>query len=83
MKTATVRQLRTAFPSVLNWIENGNHVEISRHGRIVARLLPPALKRAGKVKMPDFAARLRTIHGEKVISTEKAEAILSDNKGRF
>jgi hypothetical protein len=31
--------------------------------------------------MPDFAAWLKKIHGEKVISAEEAQAILDENKG--
>jgi hypothetical protein len=36
-----------------------------------------------KWKMPDFIARLKKIHGAKVISAEEAEAILDENRGRF
>jgi hypothetical protein len=32
--------------------------------------------------MPDFAARLKKIHGNKEISAENAQAILDENKGR-
>jgi hypothetical protein len=51
--------------------------------RIVARLVPDRPKSAAKVRMPDFAARLKKIHGKKVVGAEDAQAIHDENKGRF
>ena len=69
MKTATVRQLRHDFGSVLNWVEDGEEVEISKRGRVVARLTPPRQKSSRMLKTgrPDFAARLKRIFGNKVL----------------
>jgi prevent-host-death family protein len=68
MKTATVRQVRHDFSTVLDWVAEGEHVEISKRGKIVALLSPPpAPKRARAKKRPDFAARLKRIYGEKVL----------------
>ena len=36
-----------------------------------------------KARLPDFAARLKKIHGEKVISAAGARAILDENKGQY
>ena len=41
MKTATVRQIRNAFPSVLRYIRNGESVAITSRKKIVATLVPP------------------------------------------
>jgi prevent-host-death family protein len=70
MKTATVRQLRRDFGSVLNWVEEGETVSISKRGKTVALLSPPprALLNRGP-KRPDFAARLKRIYGDKFFST--------------
>jgi len=66
MKTATVRQLRHDFGSVLNWVEEGEAVGISKHGKLVALLSPPPPdRRRGRGKRPDFAARLKRIYGDK------------------
>jgi prevent-host-death family protein len=68
MKTATVRQVRHDFSTVLDWVAEGEHVEISKRGKIVALLSPPpAPKPARAKKRPDFAARLKRIYGEKVL----------------
>ncbi len=68
MKTATVRQLRHNFGSVLNWVEEGEAVKISKRGRIIALLSPPPVPKPGKArKRPDFAGRLKRIYGNKVL----------------
>lgn len=69
MKTATVRQIRHDFGTVLGWVEDGEHVEISKRGRIVALITPPPPnKTTGPRKRPDFAARLKRIYGDQVFS---------------
>jgi antitoxin (DNA-binding transcriptional repressor) of toxin-antitoxin stability system len=52
MKTATVRQLRTAFPRIESLLAEGDTVTITKRKKVVARLSPPP--RAGK---PNFAKR--------------------------
>jgi antitoxin (DNA-binding transcriptional repressor) of toxin-antitoxin stability system len=59
MKTATVRDLRNAFPQVARWIEEGECVEITRSGKPFARLAPVAPTETSNVPMPDFLGRLR------------------------
>ncbi len=51
--------------------------------RVIARLVPEKCAARTKMKMPDFAARLKTIHGKKVLPADAAAAILADNKGRY
>jgi prevent-host-death family protein len=68
MKRATIRQIRHDFGTVLNWVEGGEEVEISKHGQVVALITPPpARKPTGPRKRPDFAARLRRIYGDQVL----------------
>ena len=63
MKTATVRQVRHDFGSVLNWIEEGEQVKILKRGKIVALMLPPPIMRKPRAKKrPDFAQTMRTAH---------------------
>ena len=40
MKTATVRELRNQYRSVLGWVEAGEEVAISKRGKVIARLVP-------------------------------------------
>jgi prevent-host-death family protein len=68
MKTATLRKLRHDFGSVFAWVEEGEPVEISKRGKIIAILAPPPRpKRAKAKKRPDFAARLKRIYGDRVL----------------
>ena len=68
MKTATVRQIRHDFGTVLHWVEDGEQVEVSKRGKIVALITaPPAPKPVRPKKRPDFAARLKRIYGDKVL----------------
>jgi antitoxin (DNA-binding transcriptional repressor) of toxin-antitoxin stability system len=69
LKTATVTQLRRGLGRVLNWIEDGESVFISRRGINVALLSPPlSTKPRQRKKRPDFAARLKRIFDNKVFS---------------
>jgi antitoxin (DNA-binding transcriptional repressor) of toxin-antitoxin stability system len=65
MKTATVRELRGQFPRLLGWLQAGETVAISRRGRVVARLVPPAAEKSEAVRLPDFAAQRRAILGNR------------------
>ena len=68
MKTANVRQLRHAFGSVMEWVAEGQQVEIVKKGKVVALLSPPPKAAARKkIKLPDFAARQKRIFGDKVL----------------
>jgi len=58
MKTATVRDLRNAFPQVAQWIEEGECVEITRSGKPFARLEPIGNSASVPLVMPDFLARM-------------------------
>ncbi len=80
MKIATLRQLRHDFGSVLAWVEQGEAVEISKRGRIIALLSPPPQRNSGKPKKrPDFAARLKRIYGDKVLP---GNSVLEDRESR-
>jgi prevent-host-death family protein len=74
MKTATVRTLRNDYARLLRRVETGEEIAISRHGRVVARLVPAAtaklkidwassaasrLPRAGKPLTAAASAKLR------------------------
>jgi len=82
MKSATVRQLRHDFGTVLTWVEAGEPVEISKRGKVVALMTPPPPpSRARSTKRPDFAARLKRRDGDRVIPARAMNEILDFNKG--
>ena len=82
MKTATVRQIRHDFGTVLNWVEEGEQVEVSKRGKIVALITPPPPPtRCRAKKPPDLAARLKLRDGNRVISASVMDDILEYSKG--
>ncbi|HEV3272067.1 MAG TPA: hypothetical protein VGZ93_07795 [Candidatus Methylacidiphilales bacterium] len=58
MKTATLRELRTRYAVVMKWIEAGEKVKISRHGKVIARLVPEKPKALRKVDDSFLSSRL-------------------------
>ena len=82
MKTATIRQVRHDFGTVLEWVGEGEQVKISKRGKIVALLSPPpAAKPPRARKRPDLAARLKMRDGGHVIAARAMSDILDYNKG--
>jgi antitoxin (DNA-binding transcriptional repressor) of toxin-antitoxin stability system len=81
MKTATVRDLRTKFPVLARWMEDGEKIEITRRGRVVAHLTPAGSARTRKPERPDILKRLHKIYGDYVMPEAEARAILDYNKG--
>jgi antitoxin (DNA-binding transcriptional repressor) of toxin-antitoxin stability system len=84
MKMASIRQVRHDFGTVLDWIEEGEQVQISKRGKVVALLSPPpVMKRTRARKRPDFAARLKMRDGSRVIAAQVMNDILHENKGEY
>jgi antitoxin (DNA-binding transcriptional repressor) of toxin-antitoxin stability system len=82
MKTATIRQVRHDFSTVLDWVGEGEQVQISKRGKIVALLSPPPAAKAPPArKRPDLAARLKIRDGGRVIEARAMNDILDYNKG--
>jgi len=79
MKTATVRDLRYNFPQVEAWLSGGEEIELTKRGRVVGRIVPEMVK-PRKIKMPDFAARVKATCGGRKINMA---AILDHNKGPY
>lgn len=75
MKTATVRDLRNRFPRVAAWIEEGEPVEITRAGKVFARLVPATPEKPRPFKMPDIMARLNRTWGKRTFSAKEVAAL--------
>jgi len=78
MKRASVRDLRYAFKKVERLLRQGQEVEITKRRRVIARLVP---ENPVPATTPDFAARLRTIYGDRVLSVSGAD-LLTDDRSR-
>jgi antitoxin (DNA-binding transcriptional repressor) of toxin-antitoxin stability system len=74
MQTATVADLRNHFRRVSAYLENGESVDITRRGRVVARLVP-AVEKPKKLVKPDIMARLRETYGNRILTTAEVKEL--------
>ena len=80
MKTATVRELRNDFPRIEAWVHEGESINISKRGKIIATLIP-ALGASALPQPPpkvDIMARLRETWGDRVFTMEQVAAMRAD-----
>lgn len=83
MHTLTVRDLRYDFAKVEAWLADGQEIEITKHGKPIARLSPPRSP-GGPAKFDAEAhmRRLKETWGDRVFSAEEVremrEAELGD-----
>ena len=77
MKTVTVRELQQNIRRVLDRVERGESVEVTRRRRPIALLSPIA--RPGKpAPWPDLEERTREVFGSRVFSPGLSEQIIRD-----
>jgi antitoxin (DNA-binding transcriptional repressor) of toxin-antitoxin stability system len=82
MKTATVADLRNNFRRISALIEGGESVDITRRGRVVARLVPPVSPKRKLVK-PDFMAQLKEVWGDRVFTDAEVKAMREAELGNL
>ncbi len=78
MKTASIRQVRNDFGTVLHWVAEGEEVTVLNRTRPVARILPPRPHVQAAVRIPDFSARTKAIFGNQ--RTRAVEALLKERE---
>ena len=71
MKTATVRDLRNRFSRVAAGIAEGEPVEITKAGKLFARLVPAPAAKPRKLVKPDIMAQLKETWGDRVFSAKE------------
>ena len=75
MKTVTVREVQHRLGSLLDRVERGEPLTITRRGRVVARLVPASARR-GRVEWPDFEARMKRLFPDGPPSGEPASDLI-------
>ncbi len=61
MKTASVREIQHHLSRVLEWVEGGEEVEVTRRKKVVARIVPAEDPEKKQPEWPDFEARLKEL----------------------
>jgi antitoxin (DNA-binding transcriptional repressor) of toxin-antitoxin stability system len=84
MKTASVRQLRNAFPSVLRLILNGESVAITSRRKVVATLSPPMVEAPKRPlrRWANLEGRLAELRGQPMLPQSGAD-LLGQERDRF
>jgi prevent-host-death family protein len=82
MKTATVRELRNHYRSVLGWVEAGEEVTISKRGKVIARLVPEKPK-SKQVDWAQSAALLMKREALPVLTAAQSKSLFADSQGIF
>ena len=81
MRTATVADLRNDFRRLSALIDEGETVEITKRGKVFARLVPAVDAPSGKMK-PDWAGQIKEAWGNRVFtSAEVAEMRRAELEG--
>ena len=79
MKTATVRDLRNQFARLSAWITEGETIEITKGGKVFARLVPASRKQ--RLVKPDIMARLKANWGNRVFTEQEVAAMRAAELG--
>jgi antitoxin (DNA-binding transcriptional repressor) of toxin-antitoxin stability system len=80
MRKASVRDLRYRFAVVEELLRDGQELQVTKRGKMIARLLP--VNPAAPVRRPNFLARLKKIYRGKPLKLTGAE-LLSRERDRF
>ncbi len=83
MKTATVRDLRNRYTTVLRWVSAGEDVLITQRGRVIARLSPETAESAQSVDWASSPEVLRDRSEDQVLSAEQSAEILAEAGGKW
>lgn len=75
MKTATVRELRNHYNTLLDWVAGGEEVVITKRGKSVARLVPEVAEGEKVVDWSESPAVTRDRSGERVMTDGQLKAL--------
>lgn len=81
MKSTTVRELRNNYSRVLHWVSKGEEVEVTRRGKVVAKVIPPSVSPPAEVDWRQSAALHRPAWSTSLTSEQSAR-ILAESQGR-
>jgi len=78
----SIRELQQNLKRVMQRVERGEVVEVTRRRRAVARLSPLAGKDGPVSPWPDLNARARAVFGDRVIAPSGSEVVIADREDR-
>lgn len=83
MKTATVRDLRNRYTSLLRWISAGEEILITQKGVVIARLSPETAQSARVVNWADSPEVRRDRSRDTALSAGQSAALIAEAGGKW
>ncbi len=83
MKTATVRDLRNRYTSLLSWIGAGEEIIITQRGKAIARLIPEQNEPTAEVDWSDSPAVKRDRTQVRVLTAQESSEIIHEASGKW
>ena len=83
MRTATVRDLRNHYTSLLSWVSAGEEIVITQRGKPVARLIPENPVVPKKVNWADAPEITRDRSGERMLAAQESLDLIHDAAGKW
>ncbi len=83
MKTATVRDLRNRYTSLLRWIGAGEEIVITQRGKAIARLIPEPEQPEQRVDWSQSPAVKRDRSGSRTIAATESQDIIHEAAGKW
>ena len=83
MKTATVRDLRNRYTSLLSWIGAGEEIVITQRGTVIARLIPEQDQSTQRVDWSQSPAVKRDRSAARVLTAEESLAVIHEAAGKW
>ena len=81
MKSTTVRELRNHSSRVLKWVSMGEEVEVTRRGKVVARVVPAPEGRKSSIDWARSAALNRRPWSTELTAAESS-SLLAESQGQ-
>lgn len=83
MKTATVRDLRNHYTSLLSWISAGEEIVITQRGKPIARLIPEKSEEPKKVNWANAPEVTRDRCKERMFTAQESLDLIHDASGKW
>jgi prevent-host-death family protein len=83
MKTATVRDLRNRYTSLLKWIGAGEEIVITRRGKKIARLVPEHEPSVSSLDWSESPAVKRVRTGGRKLTAEESLELIHEAGGKW
>ena len=80
MKSATIRQVQHGLAEVITEVQKGQEIAITKHGKVVARLVPVG-RRMSAIAWPDSLARMKALTAGKPTKGPDPSEIIREQRG--